>query len=371
MPHLDEGLLHAYLDDALRSDEEAAELQSVEQHLSSCAECRAALDDARQLREASAKILADAGPHDVTMPSFEELQARAKSAESTKKQGNSIGAEVQRRRTMQMRSLAWAATVVLAAMVGWYARTAVITSERDQSLRDSETDAQPTIPIPEVEGVAAEGIVEESERPSLRGAPVAEDEVRADAEEQALDAPSEAVLDIGGVQAEPSPPAAPVTPAAVPDEPKGVREDERARIESPQATRVASVAPRAALAQVAAGHGGVADSEWIPVDESEAAEVLKQEVPRIDGLTVLGYAASGTAPGQIVRVLHALESGVVVELIAAREGFADLPDADKKAVSPTENSNSFFIQLDGLSIRVSGALTTDSLRSLGQRIVPR
>ena len=87
MPHLDEGALHAYLDGALVTEAgNAAEAQrgsvsdsqvkdeaiaypsvaEVEQHLSACADCRDALEKARELREMSASILSAAGPEDVS-----------------------------------------------------------------------------------------------------------------------------------------------------------------------------------------------------------------------------------------------------------------------------------------------------------------
>ena len=47
MPHLDEGVLHAMLDGEITS----SDLPPIQAHLDGCPECRARLDEARQLRE--------------------------------------------------------------------------------------------------------------------------------------------------------------------------------------------------------------------------------------------------------------------------------------------------------------------------------
>ena len=53
MEHIDEGTIHAWLDDALA----AAEAARVEQHVRECAECAAAVAEARGLIAASIRIL--------------------------------------------------------------------------------------------------------------------------------------------------------------------------------------------------------------------------------------------------------------------------------------------------------------------------
>src|SRR5258706_13986822 len=53
MSHLDEGTIHAWLDGALGE----AESREVERHVSECAECSAAVAEARGLIAASSRIL--------------------------------------------------------------------------------------------------------------------------------------------------------------------------------------------------------------------------------------------------------------------------------------------------------------------------
>jgi hypothetical protein len=407
MPHLDEGLLHTYLDGALsREADKAAEAfesrQDVERHLNECAECRTALEDARQLREESARILSAAGPGRVSMPSFEELQARAESASSTLKQQADTGVESQRRRLLRMRSLAWAATVVLAATVGWYARTAVLTSTPDQSVSESETDAQLTIQIPQTHDLATAGDSEQQAPRRSRAAVEEEGLLGAEAEEGAVRALGERTATIEAVQPPSNPPADTVavrrTVVAERSDalgpPKGasdtvsmpdiVRVDsgdrvaatvnqpkDRDRMESPQPRQVSVVSSAPTMAQVTGGRGGGDESEWTNVDKASAEAILQQSVPRIEGLTVLGYAALVAAEGRVVRILQALDSGNVVELLVMRGISEDLSTADKKRVEPTDGLNSLVVVRDNLSIRLSAPVTTDSLRALGQQIVSR
>jgi hypothetical protein len=123
------------------------------------------------------------------------------------------------------------------------------------------------------------------------------------------------------------------------------------------------------MAQVTGGRGGGDESEWTNVDKASAEAILQQSVPRIEGLTVLGYAALVAAEGRVVRILQALDSGNVVELLVMRGISEDLSTADKKRVEPTDGLNSLVVVRDNLSIRLSAPVTTDSLRVLGQQIV--
>jgi hypothetical protein len=118
MSHIDEGVLHAYLDgesELIGSDGRSQDRQSVERHLADCAECRARLERESVLRERAAAILGGSGPAAVEPPAFREIVARSKAQQT-------------QRRVFQlnrMKALGWAAVVVLAVGVGWIAREAV------------------------------------------------------------------------------------------------------------------------------------------------------------------------------------------------------------------------------------------------------
>jgi len=114
MPHVDEGLLHAYLDGALDALAEAGALphgttrQSIEAHIAVCADCRALLDAERALRTRAGAVLDAAAPV-VVVPPFNEL----------------FGAQRVRRPRRRVWPLAWAASLLLAVGAGWWANMLV------------------------------------------------------------------------------------------------------------------------------------------------------------------------------------------------------------------------------------------------------
>ena len=131
MPHIDDPLLHAYLDGVCND----ARVREIEDHLQGCASCRERLEQARGAAARAHELLAtlDAGP--VHAPSFEELQARAAAGAAG---APSPAAEIdlsvfatpkrQRQRAPLWRNpaLAWAATVMIAFLLGWLSRPGVV-----------------------------------------------------------------------------------------------------------------------------------------------------------------------------------------------------------------------------------------------------
>jgi hypothetical protein len=112
MPHVDEGLLHAWIDGALHDDEPPTRA-IVELHLAGCADCRMRLEEARELRDQIAGILAATIPPGIdTAPPFEHIVARAGRMRTT-----TSSPPVRRPRA----TLARAATLILALGAGWWA----------------------------------------------------------------------------------------------------------------------------------------------------------------------------------------------------------------------------------------------------------
>ncbi len=110
MSHVDEGQIHAYLDRQLEFAESAAR-EALEAHVAECAGCAALLGDASTLHAEATAVLRRSEPIAHDPPPFEVVTARA--------DGNAG-----RRTTTlaRLRTLAWAASIVLAVAVGWYAR---------------------------------------------------------------------------------------------------------------------------------------------------------------------------------------------------------------------------------------------------------
>jgi hypothetical protein len=99
MLHLDEGVLHALLDGEIPS----AELAPIQAHLAGCAECQAALDEARALRaESEALVEVIQVPEEMPGVAAPRLRSAPRPAWG--------------------RRLAWAASLVLAVGLGYVAR---------------------------------------------------------------------------------------------------------------------------------------------------------------------------------------------------------------------------------------------------------
>ncbi|HET7024973.1 MAG TPA: zf-HC2 domain-containing protein [Gemmatimonadales bacterium] len=104
MRHIPEEELHAYLDQAL-SRSQAVEIES---HLAGCDRCRAVRDDAALLRDRTTALLTRLGPGTIPLPPFEVIRRRA--------------AVEQRQRRTFLRRAAWAASIAMAAGLGWASR---------------------------------------------------------------------------------------------------------------------------------------------------------------------------------------------------------------------------------------------------------
>ena len=100
MSHVDDGILHSYLDGELS----AAEAREVDAHVAHCPDCRRRLDEERALIARAAELLAVATPPDRALPPFRAGDVKAPT-----------------RLWWQVRlPLAWAATVALALGIGTY-----------------------------------------------------------------------------------------------------------------------------------------------------------------------------------------------------------------------------------------------------------
>lgn len=141
MSHVDEGLLHAWLDGALHA-EGGDEALEVECHLAACADCRARLEEARRLRDEAAAILAAAEPPALPVPPFEEILARKATMPP-----RAPGRPAPRRRAAL--PLAWAASLALALGAGWWAHRLSGPSARETVAVKGESLETPAYGTPE------------------------------------------------------------------------------------------------------------------------------------------------------------------------------------------------------------------------------
>ena len=399
MPHLDEGLLHTYLDDALPDD--------VELHLRECAECRANLENARLLKSRADTILARVAPVGIAMPSFEELQARAKSRSGDSEAEGSKQAGGQQRSFYQLRSLAWAATVVLAVAVGWYARSTVLQTGQSRFASEGETRGRLTIPLPETEGAnsnapnegapaSMSGVEQEETSPGAELDEVVVGQVTPDVvggvaiatdREETLEArrvstpeptePPAHALEAPEVSAAPLP-VARIGSSGVTAAGEGGR-TRRAISSVPQLSQQVAAERTAAEPTVtlaAGGRGERSEVVWTSVDAATAGSFLDGPVPTVEGLPVVGYATSSLDGNQAIRILQRLESGQLLELVITPEDDAGFASDAKKGMefldaapgAAAESLNTVAVARGNLRIRLSAVLATDSLRVLGQNI---
>src|SRR5690606_17658368 len=129
MSHVDEGLIHAYIDGAFPPGNEQGE--EIEAHIAVCVDCRVRLEKARELKERAQVVMHRLAPGTIVAPPFEEILAR-RERERAGGGGPAVSAKpatkpANRRRTDRFPiPFAWAATVILAVGAGWMGRELVL-----------------------------------------------------------------------------------------------------------------------------------------------------------------------------------------------------------------------------------------------------
>jgi hypothetical protein len=390
MPHVDEGVLHAYLDGAITDRAARADLES---HLAACVACRDALDEARALRERARTILDGASPASAPPPPFEEITARARTRSG--------------RRVLhlsRMRALAWAATVVLALGVG-SATTLFLTGDRAtpetppatasaQAGAEAADRARQYRALDRLDDRAAvaPGAVgraapsEETRRseparpaPSLvpaeqEGAAVAKvaegaGDRRAAGEEAAIAAREGAT---------PPPAARPTRGLGDSVAPRSVIQLDQVVVTAAPTDSAAAQPSRGAVVRVRGAANRARDSAvesdeagWLAVGEDVAAAALGGKVARVEGLPVLAYGMRSVDGTTEVRVLQRAESGAVVELIQSRSDGSppreEVAELERKA-QRSDSVATITVRRDAVIIRARANLPAEALRGLLRRI---
>jgi hypothetical protein len=364
MRHVDEGTIHAWLDGEIADPGEAA---WIEEHLHWCAACGARVADERATREQAHALLAIASPT-AEPPAFQELAARA---EKETRSGSERTAADSLQRSRWLLQVGWAASIVLAATIGWTARefaesdsvTSVVlaptleeipASEPNPSVNTPGTTSTPP-PPPAAGGQSAMAVGPEAarsgaiqqqlvdrlreERSRIAAAPAGERGVSFAPEPQlpaavAPEASARGMLERSGGAApgfparsalsglEAPPLQAPSAPAAVvPPPPAALGQTAAVTVApAPQAAVEARRAlPAPALETVtvtgaspAADAANVASADWQMVPRTEAAVRSGMALYGIDGLEPQYTAIS--LDRRTVRTVYRLENGVAVDL---------------------------------------------------------
>lgn len=125
MPHVDEGHLHAWIDGEVSGND----AERIDRHLANCDACSTLLEDIARIHARSGDLIADA--QGASAPAWDEIVARAEDTtpppvnEHTQRDDSDPSTSEQARGVWTPRlltsGLAWAATLVLAFGLGWYA----------------------------------------------------------------------------------------------------------------------------------------------------------------------------------------------------------------------------------------------------------
>ena len=162
MSHLDEGMIHALLDGEIPS----AELPPIQAHLGACPECRARLAEEQELLETSDRLI-------------ELIEVPAAGATSAAK-------PVSPAHPIRSRNLAWAATVVLAAGIGYWTRGSVRPGrEANNAVEQKRAVAETVFARSPEPGVPAEPAAARERGAALTSQDRADASIRKPAREQA------------------------------------------------------------------------------------------------------------------------------------------------------------------------------------------
>lgn len=323
MSHVDDGTLHAYLDGELAPPER----ERVEGHLAGCASCRVRLDEERSLIERAARLLDFAAPEEAgAAPPLQSL----------------------RRGPLRWRfrvPLVWAATVVLAAGLGWYLRgKAGRPAGRVSDERVAVAAAPESAPaFPSVRPAAPDPGREATSRPAQMPSRRAEP-----AEDRALP---------------PLPPAAVVEAAQRRRGEEALAGPESARVP----TQVLAAPSLDAVAKPATVNAGGLASSWTLIDSATAREVLGAAPVMIPGRPVRAWRRGPGSRGQVA-LEQEMGGGMVVVLIeqGARETTgAQAPEARAAPAPPARPSGERLARFVGsLRVEIAGPLPADSLSRL-------
>jgi hypothetical protein len=334
MRHVDEGTIHAWLDEQITDPAEAA---WIDEHLRVCGGCRGRLADEQATFDHAQAMLAETVPS-VERPSLEALVAQA--GRSLPPSEPALAAASPRGgRDRWLMQAGWAASVAVAIGLGWTAREL---TGRDSPRQATPLIAELSVPAPAdsldrietpaptanpATGASAPAVAEsntpgrrlaapESRRSDAAGPtaptqrPLAVSAARPqDTAAQLGSAPPPALeraRDAAVAEPAPAPPAAVAAPAPA-AAPAAVARQETITVTADTATRVAATATAA----------------WRSVPRTEAAARTGMPLYGIDGFEPQLTEVSGD--GAQVRTLYRLSSGDQVAVVQQRAGVAAPP----------------------------------------------
>ncbi|MEP6589903.1 MAG: hypothetical protein ABJC19_01865 [Gemmatimonadota bacterium] len=302
MPHLDEGTIHELLDGEIPS----SELPPITTHLTRCAECRARLERAQALMAEADELIAV-----LDLPAEAEAPA-------------TVVTPI-RRPQHWMAPVAWAASLVLAAGVGYAARGNLrLVSPQEPVAVNAPIDAADKAVVTTREGAPP------ASAPARIAQPAAKSSVAPPTEQRAALAEATKPKDESRERSEPAPPAA--APAMAAGGAVGTLRDAASGNAARRADEVAALAPRNAAASKQMIDGSFGDRLPLPRADTiafpDAMRLLGGNIRLIGGLIPRRLESAGNevrviyplASGELV-LMQWLASGRIVWRLAAPAGF--------------------------------------------------
>lgn len=354
MQHLDDALIAEWVDGGI--PEGSREHDAIATHVEQCDECRLRVDEERALASHVRQLLGVAAPPE-RIPAFEEVLHRAGTQAAPPSPGG-----------WRWRRLAWAATVVVAGGVGWYAHGA---------LDGGAGFAADVGPARESRAPTAAATPTEAAAPALSGQAEAEGLGQARAEVPAAgpeghDEATQAVV-----------PAAPVADEARAARRQANEAESGVSAEAGAAARGAgrrdAAAPPAVVGAVTAApmleapgtpaptQKATAVEEWTPVSRAVAERVLGAPLRVVPGLAIQGIAVA--PDGATVRVLQDLGGGAVLELVerlgaTGQPHLAEAAERDRLGLAVAQTRS----VVGGVEVLGRASVSRDSLAILLARL---
>jgi len=355
MSHVDEGMLHAYLDGELPS----AERTALEAHLADCASCRANLTEERALRERASAVLGSARPVERPAPPMEQLRREPK-----------------RSAWRVRRSFAWAASIALALAFGYYLRnpvaemTPATRPTPEFGLYDRSAPAQVAT---QEEKRGAPTRVRQRAADSLMQAPA--DELARAEQQRGADSASQAPTSglVASAQTQPAPAGRVAPPPAADMRPS----DSLARKHTePLLLEQVVVTGRAATNAAAAApapRDRSATTEWPTISRGAARTLLGADPVGLPGLLTRRIRRSPGTDGLVV-VEQAVDASTMVQIFQRPARANALYDSSGRGSFnrgfERERADRLARFVGSLRVEITGPLSVDSLNRLLEQVAP-
>ncbi len=386
MSHIDEGQIHAYLDRQLEFAETEAR-ERFEAHVGECAECAALLEQERSFHGRAAAVLQQSEPEFVEAPAFDDIVARATD--------RSTSASV--KKLNRTRSLAWAASIVVAVTVGWYARFSISgPSPNEQALQEPQAILAQN-EVPEAEAAADADEATTGVADAAQPAPTAPARERDRVSSAVQEAAGRGFLEDSGVASA----VEREVQRAVSADRRDAPAERQQRLVANQLAAAAkssaqrgedSIVPVIAQAElrarelpdqnrfaVAGAPAAFSDDEaWTDLTLQEAERRIGRRILIVEGLEILHVSIESVAPNTSVRVVQRLSSGDSLEIVqrplaevdrvaGVLQARAEMLEADEMA-DEARTVSTISVARGEVLLTLRAPVAHDSLQALSSRL---